>query len=210
MFTLDRLIIEFDKGLRTIFAPANTKRPIPGNTEHNELPTLSTTEQRHVAGLMRINHCGEVCAQALYQGQALTARDPAIKVALTDAAWEETEHLAWTESRLAELGSHKSLLNPLWYSGSLAIGITAGLLGDRWNLGFLAETEDQVGRHLNSHLQQLPTQDHKSRAILQQMAVDEAGHATLARQHGAAELPLPVKAAMRLMSKVMTKTVYYV
>lgn len=209
MFNIDRLIIEFDKGLRTVFAPASTKRPIPTGDNH-DLPDLSTRQQRHVAGLMRINHCGEVCAQALYQGQALTARDPAIKTALTEAAWEETEHLAWTESRLAELGSHKSVLNPLWYGSSLAIGITAGLLGDRWNLGFLAATEDQVGSHLQNHLQQLPPQDHKSRAILQQMAIDEAGHATLARQHGAAELPLPVKAAMRLMSKIMTRTVYYV
>jgi ubiquinone biosynthesis monooxygenase Coq7 len=169
---------------------------------------LSAQEKRHAAGLMRVNHCGEVCAQALYQGQALTARDPAAREALREAAHEEVEHLAWTERRLTELGSRKSLLNPLWYGGSLAIGVAAGLVGDRWNLGFLAETERQVGDHLQSHMQSLPAQDGKSRAIVEQMHIDESAHAETAVALGAAELPPPVRLAMRAMSKVMTSLSY--
>ncbi len=208
MIPLDKLIIEFDKGLRTLFAQAPTTRPLPGGA----LPDaeLSTEEKRHAAALMRINHCGEICAQALYQGQALTARNVEVKAALEQAAWEETEHLNWTETRIAELGGRKSLLNPLWYSGSLALGALAGSLGDKWNLGFLAETEHQVEQHLESHLGQLPQQDEKSRAILEQMKSDEIQHATTALEHGGAELPLPVKAAMRLSSKLMTKTAYWI
>jgi ubiquinone biosynthesis monooxygenase Coq7 len=159
---------------------------------------------------MRINHTGEICAQALYQGQALTARDPLVQEKLKQAAWEETEHLAWTSHRVYELGSRLSVLNPLWYAGSLAIGAVAGALGDKWNLGFLAETERQVGAHLQSHLDGLPPQDAKSRAVAQQMYVDEVGHADMAVELGAAELPLPVKLAMRGMSQVMTRTVYWV
>ena len=162
------------------------------------------------AGLMRVNHCGEVCAQALYQGQALTARDPATREALRQAAQEEVEHLAWTERRLHELGSHKSLFNPLWYAGSLAIGVTAGVIGDKWNLGFLAETERQVEAHLKSHLTRLPEQDLRSREIVEQMKVDEVAHAETALQLGGVELPGPVKAAMKASSKVMTGVAYWV
>jgi len=160
--------------------------------------------------LMRINHVGEVCAQALYQGQGLTARNETVQQTLMKAAREETEHLAWTERRIAELGGRKSLLNPLWYSGSFAIGVVAGLLGDKWNLGFLAETEHQVEAHLAGHLQRLPNTDEKSRAIVEQMKMDEASHATMALSHGGAELPLAVKMAMKMGSKVMTSTAFWV
>lgn len=205
---LDRLIIEFDKGLRTLLAPAQTLRPLPGR----ELPEadMSAEEKRLAAALMRINHCGEICAQALYQGQALTARNAEVKSALDQAAWEETEHLNWCETRIQELGGRKSLLNPLWYTGSLALGALAGALGDKWNLGFLAETEHQVEKHIEGHLGRLPPQDEKSRAILEQMKADEIHHATTALEHGGADLPLPVKFAMKLSSKVMTRTAYWV
>src|SRR5687768_4111964 len=154
MINIDKLIIGFDSALRTLLTPAQTLRPIPGN----ELPEVALTdaEKRLSCALMRVNHVGEVCAQALYQGQGLTARNETVQQTLMQAAREETEHLAWTERRIAELGGRKSLLNPLWYGGSFAIGVVAGLLGDKWNLGFLAETEHQVGVHLASHLQRLP------------------------------------------------------
>jgi ubiquinone biosynthesis monooxygenase Coq7 len=208
MIPLDKLVIEFDKGLRTLFAPAPTLRPRPGN----DLPDaeLSTEEKRRAVALMRVNHCGEICAQALYQGQALTARNAEVKAALVQAAWEETEHLNWTETRIKELGGRTSFLNPLWYTGSLALGALAGALGDKWNLGFLAETEHQVEKHLESHLGRLPPQDEKSRAILEQMKIDEIQHANTALEQGGAPLPLPVKAAMKLSSKIMTKTAYWV
>lgn len=208
MLNLDKLIIEFDKGLRTLFAEAPTARPYPDA----ELPEaeMSESEKRHAAALMRINHTGEICAQALYQGQAMTARDPQVQDKLKQAAWEETEHLAWTSHRVYELGGRLSLLNPLWYGSSLAIGAVAGVLGDKWNLGFLAETERQVGAHLQHHLETLPPQDIKSRAVAQQMYVDEVGHSDMAVALCAAELPLPVKLAMRGMSRVMTRTVYWV
>jgi ubiquinone biosynthesis monooxygenase Coq7 len=170
---------------------------------------MNDTERKHGAALMRVNHAGEVCAQALYQGQALTARNAAARNALERAADEETEHLAWTERRIEELGGRKSVLNPLWYAGSFALGAAAGLLGDKWNLGFLAETERQVAKHLDGHLNEIPAGDSKSRAVLEQMRVDEAGHATSALEHGAAELPMPVRLAMRLSSKVMTRTSYW-
>lgn len=202
----DRLIIEFDRALRTVFAPARSVRPTPGASCVE--PELNDAERQHAVGLMRINHCGEICAQALYQGQALTSRDPAVREALRVAADEETEHLAWTESRIAELGGRKSLLNPLWYAGSLSLGVLAGALGDRWNLGFLAETERQVEAHLDGHLQALPAQDVKSRAIVDQMRLDEIRHAEMAIAHGATELPGVVKRAMRLAAKVMTSTAY--
>ena len=159
---------------------------------------------------MRVNHSGEICAQALYQGQALTARDPAVQKQLQQAAQEETEHLAWTAKRVHELAGHLSLLNPFWYTGSLAFGAVAGLLGDKWNLGFLAETERQVGEHLQSHLERLPPQDAKSRAIVAQMYADEIGHAAMAISLGGAELPQPVQMAMKLNGKVMTSTAYWV
>lgn len=204
--TLDHIIIEFDKGLRTVLAEAQTVRPFP-DRDKAEHP-LTPEEKRHAAALMRINHSGEVCAQALYNGQALTARNPATEAALREASQEETEHLAWCEKRIHELGSHKSLLNPLWYAGSFALGALAGALGDKWNLGFLAETENQVGKHIENHLQRLPANDEKSRAVLEQMKIDEARHANTALEHGGAPLPLPVKLAMQLTSKIMTHTTY--
>jgi len=201
---LDDLIVAFDRGLRTVFAPAQSVRATPGE----ELPEadMSEEQRRLSASLMRVNHTGEVCAQALYQGQALTARDPASRAALEQAAREETEHLAWTERRIEALGGRKSLLNPAFYAGSFAMGALAGLAGDRWNLGFLAETERQVVAHLDGHLKRLPEEDRKSRAIVESMREDEARHATSAIGHGAAELPEPAKAVMRLTSKVMTTT----
>lgn len=206
MLNLDRMIIEFDKGLRTLFSQAHSARPHP-DADTPDAP-LEEAERKHAAGLMRINHSGEICAQALYQGQALTARDPAVQKKLQHAAQEETEHLAWTAKRVHELGGHLSVLNPLWYSGSLALGAFAGLLGDKWNLGFLSETERQVGGHLQSHLEKLPAQDAKSRAIVQQMYTDETGHSDMARQMGGAELPEPIKFAMKMSSKVLTHTAY--
>lgn len=205
---VDALIIALDNGLRTVFASAQSARPLPGK----DLPDtdLNATDKKHAASLMRVNHVGEVCAQALYQGQALTARNLTAKVALAKAAQEEVEHLAWCETRLTALGGRKSLLNPVWYAGSLAIGMTAGTLGDKWNLGFLAETERQVEAHLMTHMQALPEADTKSRAVVEQMRKDEARHAETAIAHGGTALPLPVQTAMRLMSKVMTKTAYWV
>lgn len=202
----DQLIIEFDKALRTVFAPAPTRRPMPGT----DLPEgeLTETERRHAAALMRINHCGEICAQALYQGQALTSRDAAVKKAMEQAAWEETEHLNWTERRISELGGRKSLLNPVWYAGSLVLGVLAGKLGDAWNLGFLAETERQVEAHLDSHLSALPAEDRRSWAVLEQMKADEIRHAEMAVRMGANELPPAVRMAMRLSSTVMTTAAY--
>jgi ubiquinone biosynthesis monooxygenase Coq7 len=208
MLDLDRLIVEFDKGLRTLFSQAHSVRAYPDAN----LPeaALDEAERKNAAALMRVNHSGEICAQALYQGQALTARDPAVQQRLQQAAQEETEHLAWTARRVHELGGHLSLLNPFWYTGSLAIGAVAGLLGDRWNLGFLFETERQVGEHLQSHLDRLPPQDGKSRAIVEQMHTDEVGHADMARSLGGAELPQPVQLAMKLNARVMTGTSYWV
>lgn len=202
----DQFILEFDRVLRTVLAPARSVRPVPGNA----LPEaeLDAGQKRLVVGLMRVNHCGEICAQALYQGQALTSRDPVIREALCGAAEEETEHLAWTEQRIAELGGRKSLLNPLWYLGSLTLGLAAGALGDKWNLGFLAETERQVEAHLDGHLHALPEEDERSRAIVDQMRLDEIQHAETAVQHGAAELPVPAKVVMKAMAKVMTGIAY--
>lgn len=205
---IDQLILEFDKALRTVFAPARSVRPVPGD----ELPdaVLEDDERRHAAAMMRVNHVGEICAQALYQGQALMSRDPAIRESLQQASDEETEHLAWTERRIAELGGRKSLLNPLWYGGALAVGMVAGRFGDRWNLGFLAETERQVEAHLKGHLESLPAQDRKSRAIVEQMKADEVEHAETALRLGAQELPAPVKGVMKLAARVMTRTTYWV
>lgn len=203
---VDTLITEFDSALRTVFTTARSTRPVPGDA----LPDaeLSDAERQTTAALMRVNHVGEICAQALYQGQALTSRNPDIRDALRQAAAEETEHLAWTEQRINELGGRKSLLNPLWYSGALAIGMLAGRFGDKWNLGFLAETERQVEAHLNGHLDRVAPQDEKSKAILQQMKIDEVNHANTALALGGKELPFPVKGLMKLSAKVMTKTAY--
>ena len=208
MLNLDRIIVEFDKGLRTLLSEAHSVRPYP-DANVAEAP-LSEAEKRHAAALMRVNHSGEICAQALYQGQALTARDPKVQQRLQHAAQEETEHLAWTAHRVHELGGHLSLLNPLWYTGSLALGAFAGLLGDKWNLGFLSETEQQVGAHLQSHLSRLPQQDEKSRVIVSQMYTDEIGHADMAVELGGVELPNPVPMLMKLNGRVMTSLVYRV
>ena len=208
MPNLDKFIIGFDHALRTLLTPAQTLRPVPGT----QLPQveLNDAEKHESSALMRVNHTGEICAQALYQGQALTARNAEVQNTLAQAAREETEHLAWTERRIAELSGRKSILNPLWYGGSLAMGAFAGILGDKWNLGFLAETERQVTAHLAGHLKRLPHHDEKSRAIIAQMQIDEAGHATSAMAHGGVELPMPVKMMMKLGSKVMTGTAYWV
>jgi len=203
---IDSLIVEFDRALRTVCAPARSSRPTPG--ADLEEAALSDSEKAHIAGLMRVNHVGEICAQALYQGQALTSHDPAITDALRQAGHEETEHLAWTEQRLSELGGRKSLLNPLWYLGALSMGVLAGKLGDRWNLGFLAETERQVEAHLAGHIERVPPADGRSQAILEQMRLDEAQHAETAQSLGAAELPAPVRLAMKLASGVMTTVAY--
>jgi len=205
----DQLIINADTALRTLFGePMVTHRDYPaGNISDTD---FSKQEKKNIAGLMRVNHSGEVSAQALYQGQALTSKNTDIREKLQQAALEENDHLDWTKNRLVELGSHTSMLNPLWYGGSFAIGAFAGAIGDKWNLGFLAETEHQVVEHLESHLNKLPGADLRSRAILEQMKIDELKHATTAIDHGAAELPPPVKKLMAAMSKVMTGTAYYI
>lgn len=204
---IDLVITELDKALRAVFTAAPTRRPMPGA----DLPEaeMNEEEKRHVAALMRVNHCGEICAQALYQGQALASRDPLVRQELEQAAWEETEHLNWTERRINELGGRKSLLNPIWYASSLAIGALAGKCGDAWSLGFLAETERQVEGHLESHKARLPEQDRKSWEMLEQMKLDEMRHAETAAQYGARGLPLPVRLAMKLSSKLMTRVSYY-
>lgn len=206
---LDRLILNLDRGIRTLFGrPQTTARPNPaGDLPESE---LDDRQRRLVAGLMRVDHTGEVCAQALYQGQSLTARDPQVRAALEQSALEENDHLLWCDERLQELHGHTSYLNPFWYTASLGIGIVAGLAGDDWSLGFLAETEYQVIRHLESHLQRLPQQDSRSRTILLQMMEDEAHHATVAVTHGASTLPAPVQVLMKLQSRVMTGTAYWV
>ena len=202
----EKLIPQIDIALRTLFAPATTNRAYPdAETAEGE---LSPKEKQHALGLMRVNHVGEVCAQALYQGQVLTARKAENREALQHAAQEETEHLAWTEKRVKELGGRTSLFNPVWYAGSLAIGVGAGLLGDKWNLGFLEETEHQVIAHLEEHLEALPSSDAKSRAVVAQMHLDEQKHAHMAHDFGAAPLPLPVKEIMKLTSKIMTSISY--
>ena len=203
----DHLMMQVDTGLRTLFGkPSTTERPNPEDVvEEGE---LSSNEKELAGRLMRINHSGEVAAQGLYQGQALTAKLPEVKEKMERAAQEENDHLDWCEQRIKELGTHTSYLNPLWYVGSVAIGATAGLAGDKWSLGFVAETEHQVVRHLMSHLDQISENDHKSRAILEQMKEDEGQHATTALNAGGAALPLPVKKFMALTSKIMTKSVY--
>lgn len=204
----DQWIHQFDQALRTL-VPGSTPaaRPRPGVAD---LAPLSVQQARHVAGLMRVNHSGEVCAQALYQGQALTARLPRVREDMRQAAQEEQDHLNWCEARLQELGSHPSLLNPLWYGLSFALGAAAGLAGDEYSLGFVAETEKQVMAHLNHHLDSLPEADQSSRALLQQMHDDEAHHRDQALAAGGAALPAPVQGLMSLVSKVMTKTSYVV
>ncbi|MCL4141995.1 UNVERIFIED_CONTAM: hypothetical protein GTU68_020042 [Idotea baltica] len=205
---MDNVINTFDAALRTVFTEARPSRARP-DIEVTE-DAITEDQKPKVAALMRINHVGEVCAQALYSGQALTSRNPTIVEALKEAAAEETDHLAWCESRIQELGGRKSLLNPVWYIGSFTLGAAAGAIGDKWNLGFLAETEQQVSAHLSSHLNKLPIEDVKTRAIVEQMHADETAHAKEAHDLGAADLPFPVKKMMQLSSKIMTTTAYYV
>ncbi|PLZ01585.1 demethoxyubiquinone hydroxylase family protein [Burkholderia sp. WAC0059] len=217
--TLDELITEFDRGLRSITGVSRMTRPMPvpddsndaqDNPEDGERAALSPAERAHAAGLMRVNHVGEVCAQALYQAQKLTTRSAELKEAFERAALEEEDHLAWTARRLVALDSRPSLLNPLWYAGALAIGFAAGRLGDKVSLGFMAETERQVEQHLDGHLESLPEGDRESRAVVEQMCIDEAAHAKTAVDAGGIELPLPVRSLMRVASKVMTRTAYYI
>ena len=203
---IDRLIVGFDRALRTLSGTASAARPNPAAGIVGE--ELTPEERRHAAGLMRVNHTGEVCAQALYQAQALAARNPDVRDSFAAAAREEEDHLAWTQERLAELGGRTSLANPLWYLGSFAIGIAAGLTGDRGNLGFVVETERQVEEHLSSHIDRLPAGDSRSRAIVAAMRDDEIRHGMAASEAGARALPLPVRALMRATAKLMTLTAY--
>lgn len=206
---LDRLLLQADRALRTLSpgAPCHG-RPSPARAEPEA--ELSDAERRHAAGLMRVNHSGEVCAQALYQGQALTARLAEVRGEMEKAADEEIDHLAWCEQRLGELNSRPSLLNPLWYGLSFGLGATAGKISDRISLGFVAATEEQVCKHLESHLQRLPAQDHRSRAVVEQMRIDEEEHGHAALEAGGARFPAPVKGLMTLVSKAMTAASYRV
>lgn len=205
--TIDRLIACFDRGLRTLHgAYERTGRRCPDG----EQVELSQSEAKLACALMRVNHAGEVAAQGLYHGQGFTAKLPAVRDKMDLAAAEEGDHLDWCRQRINELGGHTSFLDPAWYVGSFCIGAIAGLAGDKWSLGFVAETEHQVGRHLATHLERLPKQDARSRAIVTQMSADEAGHANMAKQAGAAELPPLIKRLMGLTSKVMTMTAHYV
>jgi len=205
----DNAVLQFDQALRTL-TPGMARAERPNPASQGAPGELSERERRHTAGLMRVNHTGEVCAQALYQGQALTARKNAVREAMAHAAREEVDHLAWCEDRLRELDSRPSYLNPLFYSLSFAIGAAAGAAGDRYSLGFVAATEDQVCEHLESHLRQLPDQDQPSQLLLTQMLEDEAGHATTALEYGGARFPAWLKRAMSRVSAAMTKTTYYV
>lgn len=206
MFAIDRLIVEFDRALRAVAGVVHAERRSPA--EGLKESAITEEERTHAAALMRVNHVGEICAQALYQGQALTARDPGARAKLEQAAREEEDHLVWSAERIRELGGRPSLLNPAWYAGAFAMGALAGALGDRWNLAFLAETERQVEEHLSGHLEALPAEDRRTRAVVEAMRADEARHRESALELGAAELPEPVKLAMRLASRVMTTVAY--
>jgi 3-demethoxyubiquinol 3-hydroxylase len=205
---MDRLLGAADSALKTLFAKQRPGRPCP--VVPADETRLDSRERRNAGALMRVNHVGEVCAQALYTAQALSTRDPVLRAHFQRAASEETDHLAWTADRLAELGERPSLLNPLWYAGAFGLGLLAGRLGDRLSLGFVVETEKQVEAHLQSHLDRLPAADHASRAIVVQMKDDEAAHAAQALEAGAVELPAPAKAMMRAAARVMTTTAHYV
>ncbi len=205
---IDELVTSFDRALRTLAGVPTSSRATPG--ANLEDTALTPAERRHAAGLMRVNHTGEVCAQALYAAQAVLARDPDIRREFATAAREEEEHLAWTQQRLAELADRPSLLNPLWYAGSFAIGVAAGIAGDRVNLGFVVETERQVEEHLTGHMERLPEADARSRAIVEKMRDDEARHGAAARAAGAVDLPFPVKGAMRIAADVMRFVAYRV
>jgi 3-demethoxyubiquinol 3-hydroxylase len=203
---LDRMIVGFDRALRTLAGTATSSRPVPGAS----LPESEMTaeEARRAAGLMRVNHTGEVCAQALYAAQALVARNPDIRARFASAAREEEDHLAWTQTRITELNGRVSFLNPLWFAGSFAIGVAAGLAGDRVNLGFVVETERQVEEHLTGHIDELPDADAKSRAIVTVMRDDESRHGAMAQEAGALELPLPARELMRVAASVMKAVAY--
>lgn len=205
---LDTLLIEANKALEVLSGASQATRPNPAGEPDMTDAELNESEKKHVAGLMRVNHVGEVCAQALYRGQSIMCKDPDIKRVLLQAAEEEVDHLSWCHDRLGELKSHTSLLNPLWYAGSFSLGVIASVAGVPKNLGFMAETERQVEQHLDSHLALLPEQDERSRKIVSQMRDDEIGHRTTAEVNGAEELPAPVKQAMRFMSKIMTTLAY--
>jgi len=208
---IDQLMLQIDNGLRTVFGkPIVTERANPQEavvSDSNQ--TMSAIEKTLSARLMRINHAGEVAAQGLYQGQALTAKLPDVREKMQRAAQEENDHLAWCSRRINELDSHTSYFNPLWYFGSVSIGALAGIAGDKWSLGFVAETERQVVKHLDEHLHSISENDIESRAVLEQMKIDEGCHATIALESGAAELPAPVKSLMALTSKIMTKTAFW-
>jgi ubiquinone biosynthesis monooxygenase Coq7 len=204
----DKLIMQIDQAMQTVFGqPQVTERSNPA-IGLDEIE-LTDTERDHTARLMRINHTGEVCAQALYQGQAVTAKDPSVRESMERSAQEENDHLDWCEQRINELGGRTSLLNPLWYAGSFAIGAAAGIAGDKWSLGFVAETERQVEKHLEEHIAEVPSEDQKTHAILEQMKADEIEHATKAVAKGGVDLPAPIKLAMGLTSKLMTRSVYH-
>ena len=205
---VDKLINSFDQALRSLVPGATSAQR--QNPAQNEETQLAVSDARHVAGLMRVNHSGEVCAQALYHGQAMTAKLPNVRREMEHAAIEEQDHLAWCEDRLKELDSHTSLLNPVWYSLSFGMGALAGIAGDKYSLGFVAETERQVSLHLEDHIRQLPEHDERSRKILVQMNEDELHHRDTALEAGGIDLPLPVRIAMTGISKLMTKTSYYI
>ena len=212
MNVVDRLICELDTGLRTVFAKAHADRgrPKPDQTAGSHGIPLDVAARVESIRLMRVNHCGEVCAQALYQGQALVAKDRQTQEMLLAAAREEHDHLAWCDARLSSLGGQTSRLSPLFYAGSYGLGVVSGLLGDKWSMGFLVETEQQVEAHLHEHLGRISPADTESRAILEAMRADEVRHGQSGIKHGAAPLPVPIKVAMRGFSKVMTATTYWV
>lgn len=207
MLTIDQAIVAFDRALRTLVGSPTASRPYPATNVADA--ELTDAQKRDAAALMRVNHCGEVCAQALYQGQALASENDVLRRELERAAREEEDHLAWAEQRITELGGRTSLLNPLWYLGSIAIGFTAGKFGDAWNLGFLKETERQVEQHLQGHLDRLPPEDERTRVVVAQMQREEAGHARTAETLGARELPMPIKTAMKMAARAMTSTSYW-
>lgn len=204
----DELLSLIGHGMKTLFGQPKGERKNPGLASVSNDNQMSTAEKKHIAGLMRVNHAGEVCAQALYHGQALTARDPEVKSKMQNCANEEIDHLDWCQTRLEELDSKPSVLGPIWYAGSFAIGAIAGSLGDKWSLGFVAETEHQVVKHLEGHLSQIPETDQRTREILEQMKIDEGHHAYMAESVGATSLPQPVKQAMQTTSNIMKSLAY--
>jgi ubiquinone biosynthesis monooxygenase Coq7 len=210
MNLIDSLICELDAGLRNVFAKPVASRPLPLGSARPDSPPMAAADATESMRLMRINHVGEVCAQALYQGQLAVARDAQTRAILEHAAREERDHLAWCASRVSELGGKTSVLSPLFYAGAWTMGVVSGLAGDKWSMGFLVETERQVEAHLDQHLAALPAADHRTRAIVERMRLDEIEHGNSGEAAGAMPLPLPIKAAMRATSRVMTTTTYWV